>query len=70
MQQLLIENAADVIKVGDTEVDIKEGRNAGCGLVVAVTTGAYLREQLNQHHPDYIINSLNELLPIIDQLKS
>lgn len=70
MQQLLIENVEDVIKVGDTEVDIKEGRNAGCGLVIAVTTGAYLREQLTKLHPDYIINSLNELMPVIDQLKS
>ena len=69
MQQLGIEDAVDVVKVGDTEVDVKEGRNAGCGIVVAVTTGAYLREQLNQYHPDYIINSLNDLLLIIDKTK-
>ena len=69
MQQLLIENVEDVVKVGDTEVDIKEGRNAGCGLVVAVTTGAYTKEQLQKYHPDYIIDSLEELIPLIDQLK-
>ncbi len=69
MQQLGIEHAADVVKVGDTEVDVKEGRNAGCGIVVAVTTGAYLREQLNHYHPDYIINSLSDLLLIIDKTK-
>lgn len=50
-----------ILKVGDTVVDIKEGRNAGCSLVVAVTTGACTREQLQQHHPDHIINSLTEL---------
>lgn len=68
MQKLLIENVEDVVKVGDTEVDVKEGRNAGCGLVIAITTGAYSREQLKQYHPDYIIDSLKELLPIIDQI--
>lgn len=53
-----------VIKIGDTEVDINEGRNANCGLVVAVTTGAFTREQLEQYKPDYILDSLAEL-PIL-----
>lgn len=65
MQELLIEDIKAVAKVGDTEVDIKEGRNAGCGLVVAVTTGAYSREALQSYHPDYIIDSLDDLLPLI-----
>jgi phosphonatase-like hydrolase len=50
-----------VIKVGDTEVDIQEGRNAGCGLVVAVTTGAYTKEALSQYNPDHIIDGLKQL---------
>jgi phosphoglycolate phosphatase-like HAD superfamily hydrolase len=33
----------NVVKVGDTEVDIAEGRNAGCGSVISVTTGSYSR---------------------------
>ena len=46
-------------------MDIEEGRNANCGLVVAVTTGAYTREQLQQCNPDYIIDSLQQLPALI-----
>lgn len=65
MKALHIAQAAQVVKIGDTEVDIAEGRNAGCGLVVAVTTGAYTKEQLQQYKPDAIINSLQQLLPLL-----
>lgn len=61
MQKLGIADAKEVVKIGDTEVDVKEGRNAGCGFVAAVTTGAYTREQLSDYHPDAIIDSLQEL---------
>jgi phosphonatase-like hydrolase len=61
MQNSGITNAAQVVKVGDTEVDVQEGRNAGCGLVVSVTTGAYTKEQLQGYQPDHIIDSLSEL---------
>lgn len=61
-----ISSPANVLKVGDTEVDVKEGRNAGCGKVVSVTTGAYTRAQLQQYQPDYIIDDLRELIPIIE----
>lgn len=63
--ELGISSAAHVLKIGDTEVDVEEGRNAGCGKVVSVTTGAYTREQLETYHPDYIIDDLEELLSII-----
>jgi len=56
-----------VLKVGDTEVDVLEGRNAGCGIVVSVTTGAYTRKQLEEYRPDHIIDDLEQLLPIIEK---
>lgn len=65
MQQLGITDTAEVVKVGDTEVDVNEGRNAGCGWVVSVTTGAYTRAQLSTYHPDAIIDSLQELPALI-----
>jgi len=65
MQRLLIENVKEVAKIGDTDADIKEGHNAGCGLVIAITTGAYTPGQLLPYHPDYIINSLLELPALI-----
>jgi phosphonatase-like hydrolase len=61
-----IASPKNVLKIGDTEVDVKEGRNAACGTVVSVTTGAYTREQLEAYHPDFIIDDLDELLPIIE----
>ncbi len=60
-----VKSPAEVCKVGDTEVDIKEGRNAGCGLVIAVTTGAYRKEELLQYEPDFVIDHLSELPSII-----
>ncbi|GAC1526228.1 MAG: hypothetical protein NVS3B15_01980 [Sediminibacterium sp.] len=68
MQQTGVSNAKNVVKVGDTQVDVQEGRNAGCGLVVAVTTGAYTRKQLEAYQPDHIIDSLQELPGKIQQL--
>jgi len=67
MKKLDIHDPEQVVKVGDTEVDVQEGRNAGCGIVVSVTTGAYTREQLEQYHPDHIIDSLKDLDRIIQQ---
>ncbi len=69
IEQLMYRSGIDdpmlVAKVGDTEVDVLEGRYAGCGLVVSVTTGAYTREQLEQYNPDKIIDSLHELTALI-----
>jgi phosphonatase-like hydrolase len=60
-----VSDPAEVIKIGDTEVDIREGRNAGAGLVVGVTTGAYSRAALQAHQPDHVIDSLLELAPLL-----
>jgi len=65
MQESGVTDTRKVVKVGDTEVDIEEGRYAGCGLVVSVTTGAYTKEQLQQYHPDHIIDHLSELPALI-----
>lgn len=65
MQQTGVQDPSFVVKTGDTEVDIEEGRNAECGLVVGITTGAYKRQQLELYFPDKIIDSLNELASLI-----
>ncbi|MBC7827049.1 MAG: HAD-IA family hydrolase [Chitinophagaceae bacterium] len=65
MDSLGIEEIKRVAKVGDTQVDIQEGRNSGCGLVVSVTTGAYSRVELEKYDPDFIIDSLKELPALI-----
>jgi len=61
MKKFNIEDSTEVIKVGDTEVDVLEGRNAKCGKVISVTTGAYSKTQLEQYAPDHIIDSLEHL---------
>jgi phosphonatase-like hydrolase len=64
--ELSVADGEQVVKVGDTEVDILEGRNAGCGMVISVTTGAYTREQLSTYQPDYIIDSLEEMPALLN----
>ena len=66
MEQSGITDPKQVIKVGDSTIDIEEGRNAGCLYNIGITTGAHTHEQLASVQPDYIINNLLELLPIIE----
>ena len=65
MKRAGISDSREVIKIGDTEVDVNEGRNAGCSLVVAVTTGAFTKQQLEEYHPDHIIDDLSQLPALI-----
>lgn len=65
MRRAGITDPEEVAKVGDTEVDVNEGRNAECGLVVAVTTGAYSNDQLAAYDPDFIIPDLSTLPSLI-----
>jgi phosphonatase-like hydrolase len=65
MSRAGITEATEVAKIGDTEVDVNEGRNAGCGLVVAVTTGAYSAAQLADYDPDFILPDLSTLPSLI-----
>jgi phosphonatase-like hydrolase len=62
-----IENSHEVIKVGDSMIDVEEGQNAGCGFSIGITTGAHTYQQLESACPDYIINNLLELMPIIER---
>jgi phosphoglycolate phosphatase-like HAD superfamily hydrolase len=65
MQRAGITDPKEVMKIGDTEVDVNEGRNAGCSLVIAVTTGAFTKMQLEEYHPDHIIDDLSQLPALI-----
>ena len=65
MKKFGIQNANEVLKVGDSIIDIEEGKNAGCALNIGITTGAQNYQQLQTANPDYIINNLLELVPIL-----
>ena len=67
METLQIKNAINVAKVGDTAVDIQEGKNAGCGLIISVTTGAFSKEQLKEMNPSFTVDAINEIIPIIKE---
>lgn len=70
MKRFDIKDAGEVAKVGDSIIDIEEGKNAGCGLTIGITTGAHTFEQLQSAKPDYIINDLLELLPLLEKKES
>lgn len=56
-----VENCFDVTKIGDTVIDIQEGKNAGTGEQIAVLTGADNRETLEKARPTRIIETLKDL---------
>lgn len=70
MKAFSIKKAIDVIKVGDSAIDIDEGKNAGCKYSIGITTGAQTQEQLQRSSPSFIINNLCELLPLIEKDQS
>lgn len=54
-----------VVKVGDSNIDIEEGKNAGCGLSIGITTGAHTQKQLEEAEPDVVINNLIDILALV-----
>ncbi|MFD0793082.1 HAD-IA family hydrolase [Mucilaginibacter litoreus] len=67
MAEAGITDAREVAKVGDTEVDVREGHNAGCKYVIAVTTGAFTRAALQPYNPTHIIDDLDDVTAIVTQ---
>ena len=71
IQKMMLEagitDPLQVVKVGDTEVDVREGQNVGCKYVIAVTTGAFTREQLEPYNPSHIIDDIAQVIDIINQ---
>lgn len=59
--ELLNVNPKNSVKVGDSAIDIYEGKNAQCFYTVGVTTGAQTKDQLLEANPDFVIDDLIEL---------
>ena len=55
----------EVLKAGDSTIDIEEGKNANCGLTIGVLTGAQNETQLKTATPDYILPSLATLNEVL-----
>ncbi|WP_300665344.1 HAD-IA family hydrolase [Fluviicola sp.] len=60
-----ISDPKQVVKVGDSCIDIEEGKAAGCIYSIGITSGAQPKEELALANPDYIIDSLVELESIL-----
>ena len=61
MARLNVRDASRVAKVGDTRADLEEGTNAGCGLVIGITTGSYSRQQLLTSPHTHIVDSVADV---------
>jgi len=60
-----ITDSKKVLKVGDSAIDIEEGKSAYCGMTVGVLTGAQTREQIQNANPTFILDNLTELREIL-----
>jgi phosphonatase-like hydrolase len=60
MEECEIYNVANVAKIGDTVNDMREGKNAGCGLTIGVLTGAEQKKNLVKYG-DIVINEITDL---------
>jgi phosphonatase-like hydrolase len=56
---------SEVIKVGDSCIDIEEGRNARVRYAIGITTGAQKREELLQAAPDAVIDRIEQILDYV-----
>jgi phosphonatase-like hydrolase len=65
MDKLNIQDADTIIKVGDSTIDIEEGKNAGCKYNIGVTTGAHTKAQLKEANPNFIFDNIYDLMLII-----
>ena len=64
MEMTDVTSPADVAKIGDTPMDILQGRAAKCGLVVGVTYGTHSRAELARFDVP-LIDHLSDLLPLV-----
>jgi len=60
MQLLDINEAKNVINIGDTPSDIQSGKNAGCRYSCCLTNGTHSARQLLPHTPDNMFSSMFE----------
>lgn len=65
MRRFGVGEGAAVAKVGDTPVDLQEGQNAGCGLIVGVTGGTHTRRELETFPHTHLIHDIRQLPEIL-----
>lgn len=66
MNRFSVKDSKQVVKLGDSTIDIEDGQNAGCGLSIGITTGTHTQAQLESAAPDYVIHNLGNLVPLLN----
>ena len=61
-------DVARVLNIGDTVLDVQSGRNAGCGVNVAVWSGAHGREKLAREPGAHLIEDVSHLPALLERL--
>lgn len=56
-----IDDPKKVVKIGDTPVDLAEGRKAGCAASLAVVNGTHSQEELKALDNDGLLRSIQDL---------
>ena len=64
MQKLNLTNPQKILKIGDTVVDVQEGKNANT-LTVMVLTGTQGKSALGELVPDYIFDSVKKVIKVL-----
>jgi phosphonatase-like hydrolase len=62
MEIFSISNSKNVLKAGDSAIDIEEGKSANCGLTVGVLSGAQNEEELAKASPNYIFQNVTQII--------
>lgn len=65
MEICQVSDATRVAKIGDSQIDIEEGKSAQCGFTYGITTGAQTKDQLLEANPSAVLDSLSELLDLL-----
>jgi len=67
MTQLNIQSVHEVIKIGDTPMDMLEGRNAGCRGIVGVLSGPRPVEDWGRYYHTHVVPSVADLPDLIEK---
>ncbi|MDB4809993.1 phosphonatase-like hydrolase [bacterium] len=65
MKQVGVISNHEVVKIGDSGIDIEEGKTAECALTFGITTGAQTEDQLRTANPTHIVRSLARMCELI-----
>jgi len=61
MERFKIVDPKSLVKVGDSQADMQEGKNAGCGVTIGVLTGAETKDNLIKAGADIVLNSVMDI---------